>query len=85
MSEFIVGTAPLVAWAPMQDAAHYRVYLIDEFGFEILVDFTVETAYTFSADLFVAGERYGWEVYPVDVLGAQMCLKRGGELLPRAR
>lgn len=80
---FPFGTAPQVAWTPVETAQSYRVILIDEFGRELFTDYIVETTYTFRAELFERGKRYGWEVYPIDIIGQQMCLQRGDELIPR--
>ncbi len=78
---FTLGSAPQVAWTPVETAQSYRVTLIDEFGRELFTDYTLDTVYIFRADLFERGKRYGWEVYPIDVIGQQMCLQRGDELI----
>jgi hypothetical protein len=86
--DFPANTEPQVFWTPVQGATQYRVSLFsfDEFGnptFEF-DGYTAETNYTFTIDLFLfeAGRPYGWEVYPIDNRGIQMCISRGGELLP---
>jgi hypothetical protein len=44
---------------------------------------TTETTFTFAADLFTAiGERYAWDVAPIDADGAQICPARGALLFP---
>jgi hypothetical protein len=80
---FTFGSAPAVYWTAVVTAARYRINLIDESGTEIFVDYTLESNYTFRAELFERGKRYAWEVYPEDALGQQMCLKRGQELFPQ--
>jgi hypothetical protein len=84
LREFPIGTAPQVFWIPVEGALTYRIVLVDRFGIEIIEEYVAETTYTFSADLFELGKRYGWEVYPRDNLNVQMCYGRGDELIPVA-
>ena len=86
---FPLGAAPLVAWTGVQGAAAYHIALVvvdlekpDSPPNEIFADFTSETTYTFQPDIFEAGKFYGWEVYPLDALGQQMCVAVGSELTP---
>ena len=79
---FPIGTAPTVYWTPVEGAVQYSITLVDENGESLLVDYTAETNFTFEEDLFESRRLYGWEVYPIDVLGQQMCLSRGAELMP---
>jgi hypothetical protein len=78
---FRVGSPVTVAWLAAEGAASYRVFLIDDTGAELFDDYTSETQFVFSADLFQRGKRYGWEVYPINDLGQQFCLRRGSELI----
>lgn len=80
---FTFGTNPVVAWVAASDAPSYRVNLIDELGEELFADYTADITFTFGADLFERGKRYGWSVYPMDALGQQMCISVGGELFPQ--
>jgi len=89
VSTFPIGSAPQIFWTPVQGAASYHVALLlvdpnseDASGEEMFGDFTTDTSYTFQADLFELGKFYGWEVYPIDALGQQMCLSLGDELIP---
>jgi hypothetical protein len=82
-TSFRLGSEALVAWAAAETAASYRVNLIDEFGNELFVGYTVETTFLFPAELFERGKRYGWNVYPMDAMGQQMCISVGGELFPQ--
>lgn len=81
--EFTLGTDVTVAWTPVQGAVNYRIRLTDENDTELKVDLTTETSYTFSGDLFESGMFYSWSVYPLDVLGQQMCFDAGGDLFPK--
>ncbi len=86
---FPLGAAPMVAWTGVQGAATYHISLIavdmatpDAQPNETFADFTTDTTYTFPPELFEAGKFYGWEVYPVDGVGQQMCQSVGAELFP---
>lgn len=82
-STFIVGTSPIIAWTPVEGAAMYWIVLSDQNGLVVKDDiFIAETTYTFAADLFTAGNRYGWSVRPLNAAGIQMCYERGSELTP---
>lgn len=83
ISTFDAGQTPQVFWTTVATAARYRVDVIDEFGAEIFTDYTLDTTYTFKADLFQRGKRFGWGVYPEDAFGQQMCTERGAELFPQ--
>lgn len=80
--DFPIGGRPVVAWTPVEGALSYRLALVDALGNELLVEFIAENTFTFEADLFRLGQRYGWEVYPRDHLAIQMCFSVGGELVP---
>lgn len=80
---FTLGSAPQVFWRAVPTASRYRIRLIDAQGTELFIDYSVEPAYTFRADLFQKEQRYGWVVYPEDQLNQQMCLERGQELIPQ--
>jgi hypothetical protein len=82
-STFRLGTSPQVVWTPADNAISYRVSVIDDTGRELFSDLTKDTQYSFRADLFERGKVYGWQVYPIDPLGQQMCLPRGSELYPQ--
>jgi hypothetical protein len=79
---FVIGESPQVFWIPVQGAASYSISLIDETGTVIHTDYTTEPTFTFDSTLFQQGKLYGWEVYPIDAIGQQMCLGRGAELFP---
>jgi len=89
---FPLGAAPLVAWTGVEGAATYHIALVvvematpDSQPNETFADFTTDTAYTFPPELFESGKFYGWEVYPVDGVGQQMCQSVGAELFPTAQ
>jgi hypothetical protein len=82
-STFKVGTSPQVVWTPADSAISYRISVIDDGGNELFSDLTKDTQYSFRADLFERGKVYGWQVYPIDPLGQQMCTPRGSELYPQ--
>ncbi len=85
-TDFRIGTAPTVSWVAVPEAVRYRVSLKTLRGTTIKDDiFIAETQYTFAAELFEQGVQYGWEVYPINTLGDQMCFQRGGELYPVLR
>lgn len=75
-----LGESVQVAWTPVQGAVQYSITLVDQTAEALFTDYTAETGYTFRAELFEARAMYGWEVYPIDALGQQMCLSRGAEL-----
>lgn len=76
------GQDTTVYWVPVEGAEYYSVSLTDENDEIIFTDYTADTSYTFSADLIEDGKLYGWQVYPINPLGQQMCLTRGAELFP---
>jgi hypothetical protein len=80
-TEFEVGNAVQVFWIPVDGAATYKVTLIDQMGRSITQHYTAASDYTFEAELFEAGKRYGWEVVPYNEFKDQMCYGRGDELV----
>lgn len=79
---FEPGTAPQVFWTAVEGATSYHIALIDETGSIVFESYTIEPTVTFPIELFEPGKLYGWEAYPIDSLGQQMCLARGAELFP---
>lgn len=79
---FTLGQPAQVFWTPVVGAMQYSISLVDQTGTALHVDYTADTNYNFDATLFEAGKLYGWEVYPIDGIGQQMCLGRGAELFP---
>lgn len=80
---FTLGTSPLVAWQAVLAAVTYRVTLYDG-NFNVLHEQDVlTTQHIFSADLFRYDDFYFWEVRPLDRFGGQICLPRGGRLVPQ--
>jgi hypothetical protein len=86
---FAIGESPQVFWTAVQGAATYHIALVsvdpatpEAQPGEVFADFTSDTSYIFPAELFEAGKLYGWEVYPVDGVGQQMCVSLGAELFP---
>lgn len=80
--EFPVGAAPTVYWIKVEGAGSYHLSLVDDNANQLVDTIVVDTSFTFDKALFKLGTRYGWEVYPLDDKGIQMCYSRGGELLP---
>jgi hypothetical protein len=80
---FTFGDSPTVYWMPVQGAVQYSISLVDETSTALYVDYTADTKFTFDASLFEQGKLYGWEAYPIDNIGQQMCLARGAELFPQ--
>jgi hypothetical protein len=81
--QFNVGRAPRVTWTAVEGAELYRLILSGPGG--VIINDQIylrETSYTFDASLFTAGQLYGWEVYPINSAGIQMCFAVGLELLP---
>lgn len=76
------GENATVYWYPVEGAEFYSVTLTDESGEAVITGYTEETGYVFEADLFAEGGFYGWEAYPINSVGQQMCLTRGAELFP---
>ena len=79
---FTVGNPAQVFWVPVQGAVRYRIGVLDAFNQEIFMDYAVDPTYTFKPDLFEAGKRYAWKVYPEDSLGRQMCFAVTGDMSP---
>lgn len=79
---FKIGDSPQVYWTAVPGAASYSISLVDETGEKLLTDYTTDTTFTFDATLFEQTKLYGWEAYPIDPVGQQMCLARGAELFP---
>jgi hypothetical protein len=82
---FTLGTPVQVYWTAVQGAASYSISLIDPSGEVIMTGYTVQPTFVFEPDLFQRDTIYGWEAYPVDPAGRQMCLSRGAELVPDTR
>jgi hypothetical protein len=81
--EFAEGEAPRVSWNPVEDAELYRINLLQSDGQVLQRDTLLGTQYVFNESFFEFGNQYGWEAYPLDVTGGQMCRSIGGELIPR--
>jgi len=79
---YTAGQPAQVFWTPVQGAVQYSISLVDQAGKSLFVDYTADTNFTFDGTLFEAGKLYGWEAYPIDNIGQQMCLARGAELFP---
>lgn len=76
------GTDITVYWTPVEGAAYYYIALTDETATVVREDYVAETTYVFTADLFESGKLYGWEAFPINAAGIQMCTARGAELFP---
>ena len=81
--EFPIGSTPRIAWVGIEGAELYRVILTGPRGIVNDQIYLSETSYSFDASLFRVGDIYGWEVYPIDAAGIQMCFSVGMELIPR--
>lgn len=79
---FTPGEPATVYWTAVEGAASYYIALLDDLGLVAIDDYTLEPTYTFMPEVFEPGKLYGWQVYPIDRLGQQMCLARGAELFP---
>jgi len=79
---FVPGTEPQVFWTAVDGATSYYIALIDDTGTIVFEGYTADPTIVFPAELFAPGRLYGWEVFPIDALGQQMCLARGAELFP---
>lgn len=82
---FTPGTPVQIFWTPVEGAASYFITLIDQFGDTVQTDYTSQTTLVYPPELFKANSLYGWEAYPIDPAGRQMCISRGAELLPDNR
>jgi hypothetical protein len=82
--KFQLGTAPTVAWLPVEGAIRYNVQLSDANSRVIKSDiFIAETTYTFDPILFnQASNVYVWSVYPINQAGDQMCFGVGDQMYP---
>ncbi len=76
------GTEVTVYWTPVEGAEYYFVALTDETGTVVMEDYVAETSYLFTSDFFEGDNLYGWEAYPLNAAGIQMCAARGAELFP---
>ena len=79
---FTVGQPTQVFWVAVQGAARYRIGVLDGSNQEIFLDYSIEPTFTFPSDLFEAGKRYAWRVYPEDSLSRQMCFAVTGDMSP---
>jgi hypothetical protein len=79
---YVPGQAATVVWTPVQGAQYYSIMLVNEAGESLLVEYVDGTQYTFGPELLTDRGLYGWEAYPVDSIGQQMCLSRGAQLFP---
>ncbi|MBZ0291547.1 MAG: hypothetical protein K8L99_03175 [Anaerolineae bacterium] len=79
---FTPGAPVQVFWTPVEGAASYSVSLVNSTGSVLETEYTRETTYVFSPELFTENDLYGWEAYPIDPAGRQMCISRGAELVP---
>lgn len=79
---FTMGEPVRVFWTSVQNAASYSISLVNSSGLVLATDYTRETTYVFPPELFTNNDLYGWEVYPIDPAGQQMCISRGAELMP---
>lgn len=81
---FEIGASPRAVWTPINGAQLYRLALRMSNGFVVNENiYVAETTYSFPPDLFVEGQTYGWDVYPINSAGDQMCFAVGAELIPR--
>jgi hypothetical protein len=81
---FELGTSPRAVWTPINGAQLYRLALRMSNGFVVNENiYVAENSYNFPPDLFVEGQSYGWDVYPINNAGDQMCFAVGAELIPR--
>lgn len=84
--EFVVGESPRATWLAIPGAELYRVILKQSNGYVVTDTIYVkETTYEFNAEWFREGISYGWEVYPINAKGDQMCFAVGRELPPANR
>lgn len=80
--DFVIGTDPQVFWRPAVGALTYRLILRDDEDNLLFAITTGGTSYTFDGRLFQLNRNYTWDVRPLDVSGAQMCVSRGSVLTP---
>ncbi len=79
---FTPGGPVQVFWTPVTGASSYSVSLIDDTGEVLKTGYTAQTTLVFEPELFEPNRIYGWEAYPIDPAGRQMCISRGAELIP---
>lgn len=81
--EFAAGVSPRATWRAVEGAELYRLILKESNG-RVINDniYIAETTYAFPSDLFLVGSSYGWEVYPINAAGDQMCFAVGLEMRP---
>lgn len=82
---FTPGGPVQVHWTAVQGASSYYIILVDETGDLLKEGYSIQPTFVFEPELFDADKIYGWEVYPIDPAGQQMCLSRGAELVPDTR
>lgn len=82
--QFIIGETPVAAWTAVEGAVLYRVFLYDFQGGTMRDDiYTDQTSWSFDPNVFELGQNYIWAVWPLDVIGDQMCFERGLEMIPQ--
>lgn len=79
---FTLGAPVQVHWTSVPGAFSYSITLINDAGEEVTTAYATQTTHVFDPSLFEAGRIYGWEAYPIDGAGRQMCFSRGAELFP---
>lgn len=79
---FTPGAPVQVFWVGVEGAVSYSISLVNEAGEVILTSYSIEPTFLFQPDVFEPDRMYGWEVYPIDNAGRQMCFSRGAELIP---
>ncbi|MFW5691948.1 MAG: hypothetical protein ACOCX3_01210 [Chloroflexota bacterium] len=81
--EFMLGTAPTIAWTAVPNTGLYRVTVFNEAEEEVHTQLVETTTYTIPFDVFRLPGPYGWNVEPLDLIGVQMCTSRGDVMFAR--
>jgi hypothetical protein len=78
---FVIGTAPIIYWTPLEQAWQYRVRIYNPQGELMLTADTGETRVQLNASLFTVPDVYAWEVVPMNEGREQLCPGVGSLLL----
>jgi hypothetical protein len=68
-------------WQALPEASAYYIRLNNPAGVMVFEDMTSATTYVFLAELFGSPGVYGWEAWPVDAAGVEICFAISGEIL----
>ncbi|MBN1202337.1 MAG: hypothetical protein JXJ20_10820 [Anaerolineae bacterium] len=79
--EIYIGEAATIKWDPIASVPMYLVEVRQPGGGIVLNEYTEGASMTISSETFEARGVYGWQVWPVDANGMQICFPISGEII----